>query len=350
MSGYAADTKARIAEKAQALGFSAVGFTRAEGAGERADLERFLADGRQGGMAWIKDTRDVRGKPEAIWPEARGVIVLGASYAPADNTPADSTTAAIALYARRRDYHDVLKKRLKVLARWIADTCGGEARVFVDTAPLMEKPLASRAGLGWQGKHTNLVSRRFGSWLLLGEVFTTLDLPPDTPAEDLCGTCDACLKACPTGALDKPYQIDARRCISYLTIEHREAIGPDLAARMGNRVFGCDDCLTACPWTKFAPPRPSPTDDEGLAERADLARVKLADLARLDDAQFRKLFAGTSIKRTGRERLIRNAAIAIGNSGDKSLAPAARALCRDPSDLVRRAAALAMIRLAGFIS
>ena len=293
-------TKAKIAEKARALGFSAVGFARLHGAGERAGLEQFLAQGRHGGMHWMRDDRDVRGRPEAIWPEARSAVVLGASYAPdaSDKITADPTAAQIALYARRRDYHDVLKKRLKVLARWIAETCGGQVKIFVDTAPVMEKPLAQRAGLGWQGKHTNLVSRQFGSWLLLGEVFTTLELPPDAPAEDLCGTCDACIRACPTGALDAPYRMDARRCISYLTIEHKDAVAPDLAAQMGNRIFGCDDCLAACPWTKFAPPMPDPE----MAERGDLARVKLADLAALDDAAFRKLFAGTSIKRTARAR------------------------------------------------
>ena len=346
MTEDAAGIKARIAEKARALGFSAVGFTPARGLGERAALERVLADGRAGGMAWMKDERDVRGRPEALWPEARTVIVLGASYAPAASPFSDPTSARIALYARRRDYHDVLKKRLKALARWIADTGGGEVRVFVDTAPVMENPLAQRAGIGWQGKHTNLVSRQFGSWLLLGEVFTTLELPPDAPAEDLCGTFDACLKACPTGALDAPYRIDARRCSSYLTSEHQDAIAPDLAAQMGNRVFGCDDCLAACPWTKFAPP----PDDPEMAEREELTQLKLADLAGLDDAAFRVLFAGTSIKRTGRDHVARNVAVAIGNSGDKALAPAARALCKDPSELVRRAAAWAMMRLAGFIA
>ncbi len=346
MHDGAASLKATIAEKARALGFSAVGFARAQGQGERVGLEQFLAQGRHGSMAWMRDERDVRGRPEALWPAARSIIVLGASYAPAEPSSANAGEAAIALYARRRDYHDVLKKRLKVLARWTAETHGGEARVFVDTAPVMEKPLAQRAGLGWQGKHTNLVSRQFGSWLLLGEVFTTLELPPDTPAEDLCGTCDACIKACPTGALDAPYRMDARRCISYLTIEHKDAIAPDLAAQMGNRVFGCDDCLVACPWTKFAPP----PNDPDMIERADLARIKLVDLAALDDKAFRALFAGTSLKRTGRERVARNAAIAIGNSGDKALAPVARALCKDDSELVRRAAALAMMRLAGFMS
>ena len=304
--------KSRIVDKARALGFAAVGFTRAAGTGERASLERFLAEGRHGDMAWMQDARSVRGSPEAIWPQARSVVALGLSYAPDGNPLApldDPGQAAIALYALRRDYHHVLKKRLKALARWITETFAAETRVFVDTAPVMEKPLSQRAGIGWQGKHTNLVSREFGSWLLLGEVFTTLDLPPDAPAEDICGSCDACVRACPTGALDAPYQIDARRCISYLTIEHKGDIPPDLARQMGNRVFGCDDCLAACPWNKFA----GPAADPEMAERDDLARFKLADLVRLDDAQFRKLFAGTPIKRTGHARMMRNVRIALAN-------------------------------------
>ena len=305
--------KLRIADKARALGFVAVGFARARGAGEREGLERFLAEGREGDMAWMRDGRDVRGRPESIWPEARSAIVVGATYAPAGNPLAplaDPNHAAIALYALRKDYHDVLKKRLKELARWMAENFAGEQRVFVDTAPVMEKPLAGRAGIGWQGKHTNLVSREHGSWLLLGEVFTTLDLPPDAPAEDICGSCDACVRACPTGALDAPYRIDARRCISYLTIEHKGDIPPELARRMGNRVFGCDDCLAACPWNKFAPHVPDPA----WPARDDLARFKLADLLRLDDAQFRELFAGTPVKRTGHKRMIRNVRIALDNS------------------------------------
>jgi epoxyqueuosine reductase len=305
--------KARIAAQARALGFAAVGVTRAFGAGERADLDRFMAEGRAGDMAWMRDRRDVRGRPEAIWPNARSAIVVGASYAPKENPLAsldDSSRAAIALYALRKDYHDVVKKRLNALARWMAASFACETRVFVDTAPVMEKPLAQRAGIGWQGKHTNLVSREFGSWLLLGEVFTTLELPPDAPAEDICGSCDACVRACPTGALDAPYRIDARRCISYLTIEHKGAIAPELARAMGNRVFGCDDCLAACPWNKFAPA----ANDPEWPERADLARFRLVDLIGLDDPSFRKLFAGTSIKRTGHGRMVRNAKITLENS------------------------------------
>ena len=308
--------KAQIADKARAMGFAAVGVARAQGAGERAGLERFLGDGRHGDMAWMRDARDVRGKPEAIWPEAKSAIVVGVSYAPAGDPLAplaNLAEAAIALYARRRDYHDVLKKRIKALARWIAESFACEVRVFVDTAPVMEKPLAARAGLGWQGKHTNLVSREFGSWLLLGEVFTTLNLPPDTPALDICGSCDACVRACPTGALDAPYRIDARRCISYLTIEHKGEIPSDLARQMGNRVFGCDDCLAACPWNKFAPAAADPD----MAERNDMARLKLADLVSLDDAQFRKLFAGTPVKRTGHARMQRNVQIALDNASRK---------------------------------
>ena len=308
--------KAQIADKARAMGFAAVGVASALGAGEREGLDRFLADGRAGDMDWMRDARDVRGRPEAIWPEAKSAIVLGASYAPAGDPLAplaDPTEAAIALYARRRDYHDVLKKRLKALARWISETFACEVKVFVDTAPVMEKPLAARAGIGWQGKHTNLVSREFGSWLLLGEIFTTLDLPPDAPALDICGSCDACVRACPTNALDAPYRIDARRCISYLTIEHKGDIPPDLARQMGNRVFGCDDCLAACPWNKFA----GPATDPEIAERDDMARFRLADLARLDDAQFRKLFARTPVKRTGHARMMRNVQIALDNAAGK---------------------------------
>jgi epoxyqueuosine reductase len=310
--------KVRIADKARGLGFAAVGIARAEGAGERQSLERFLAEGRAGDMAWMRDRRDVRGKPEAIWTDARSVVVVGFSYAPSGEplaALADPETAAIALYARRCDYHDVIKKRLDALARWMVEEFGGETRVFVDTAPVMEKPLAQRAGIGWQGKHTNLVSREFGSWLLLGEVFTTLELPPDAPAEDICGSCDACVRACPTGALDAPYRIDARKCISYLTIEHKGEIAPELARLMGNRVFGCDNCLAACPWNKFAPPANDPATDPALAERAEFARFRLADLARLDDAGFRKTFAGTPIKRTGHTRMMRNIGIARENSG-----------------------------------
>jgi len=315
MGGDARAVKARIADQARALGFAAVGVARAEGAGERAGLERFLAENRAGDMAWMRDARDVRGDPKAIWPGARSAVVVGASYAPNEDPLAqlaDAGAAAVALYARRKDYHDVLKKRLKALARWMAESFGCETRVFVDTAPVMEKPLAQRAGIGWQGKHTNLVSRGHGSWLLLGEVFTDLDLPPDAPAEDICGSCDACVRACPTGALDAPYQIDARKCISYLTIEHKGEIAPELARHMGNRVFGCDDCLAACPWNKFAPP----AHDPAWPERADLGRLRLADLARLDDAAFREIFAGTAVKRTGHARLMRNVAIALRNSSD----------------------------------
>jgi epoxyqueuosine reductase len=305
--------KSRIVNQARAMGFAAVGVARAEGAGEREGLERFLAEGRHGDMAWMRDVRDVRGKPEAIWPAAKSAIVVGVSYAPAGNplaSLADRSRAAIALYARRRDYHDVLKRRLKALAHWIADTFACEVKVFVDTAPVMEKPLAARAGIGWQGKHTNLVSREFGSWLLLGEVFTSLDLPPDALAEDICGSCDACVRACPTGALDAPYRIDARRCVSYLTIEHKGEIPPEFAHLTGNRVFGCDDCLAACPWNKFA----RACADPELAEREDLARFRLADLARLDDASFRALFAKTPIKRTGHARMMRNVRVALDNA------------------------------------
>lgn len=339
------DTKRRIADKARDLGFAACGFARAQGAGsDKVDLARFLAMGRHGDMGWMADVRGVRGDAAAMWPEARTAVCLGASYAPAAD-PRDQAAHKdrgwIAAYAKGRDYHDVLKKRLKALATWIADDTGAEVKVFVDTAPVMEKPLAARAGLGWQGKHTNLVSRAYGSWLFLAEVLTTLDLPPDEPHADLCGSCDACRQACPTDALAEPYKIEPRECISYLTIEHKGAIPPALMERMGNRIYGCDDCLAACPWNKFAPP---PAED-AFRPRAELDRPRLADLAQLDDAQFRALFAGSPIKRTGRDRFVRNVAAAMGNAGDPAMVPVLERLAGDASPLVADAARWALGRL-----
>lgn len=302
----AGDAKAEIRAGALSFGFDAVGFTRAEADEvDGRNLRRYIAEGRHGDMAWMARDVERRADPRAVWPQARSAVCLGVNYGPADDPCAiheEAGRAAISVYARGRDYHKVVKKQLKAFGRWLAATYGCEARVFVDTAPVMEKPLAMRAGLGWIGKHTNLVSRRFGSWLFLGEVFTTLELPPDPPATDHCGSCDACLRACPTDALSTPYTIDPRRCIAYLTIEREGPIPADLASALGNRIFGCDDCLAACPWNKFA----SPTGHEDLRPRADLTAPRLADLAALSEGEFRTRFAGTAIRRTGYERMRRN--------------------------------------------
>jgi epoxyqueuosine reductase len=294
-------------------------------------------------MAWMADQR--RGDPRALWPEVRAVILLGLNYGP-DRDPLDMLEqprrAAISVYAQGDDYHDVIKQRLKTLARWLVATAGGDVKVFVDTAALMEKPLATAAGIGWQGKHTNLVSREFGSWLFIGAIFTTLALQPDAAERDHCGTCRACLDVCPTAAFPSPYRLDARRCISYLTIEHKGPIARELRPLMGNRIYGCDDCLAVCPWNKFA----RAGREAKLAARTTLREPELADLARLDDAAFRALFAKTAIKRTGRDRFVRNVLIAIGNSADPALAPEAERLLSDPSPLVRGAAVWALARLA----
>jgi epoxyqueuosine reductase len=341
----AADPRPAIRAKARDLGFAAVGFAAVtDDAENRIDLEKFLALGRHGDMAWMRDRRGVRGRLKTLWPEARSAIALGVNYGPGADPLAAldrRDRGAISVYARGKDYHDLLKKRLMALARWLGATHGGEARVFVDTAPVMEKPLAERAGIGWQGKHTNLVSREFGSWLFLGEVFTTLDLPSDAPHADMCGTCDRCREACPTGALPEPYRIDPTRCVSYLTIEHKGGIAPALMERMGNRVYGCDDCLAVCPWNKFA----TPTGEAAFHAREGLSAPALAGLARLDDAGFRAMFAGTAIKRTGRDRFVRNVLIAIGNTGDPALRTIAEERLNDSSVLVREAAKWAIERL-----
>jgi epoxyqueuosine reductase len=339
------DEKEAIRERAMGLGFAAVGFAGAETDGETADaLARFLSLGRHGDMRWLARTAARRGAPKALWPAAESVVVAAANYGPANDplaAPADRGRGAVSVYAHGDDYHDLVKKRLKRLARWMAETYGCQVKVFVDTAPVMEKPLAERAGVGWQGKHTNLVSRAFGSWLFLGEVFTTLPIPPDRPEADHCGSCDRCLRACPTGALPEPYRIDPLRCISYLTVEHEGDIAPELMARMGSRVYGCDDCLAVCPWNKFAPPSAEPA----FRPRPELASPNLADLALLDDAGFRRLFRKSAVKRTGRDRFVRNVAVAVGNSGDAGLLPVARRLAGDASPLVRAAAAWAVRRL-----
>ena len=343
----AADARDLIRAEALRIGFDAVGFARAHLAEEsRARLARFLADGMHGGMGWLEARADQRAHPQALWPDAVSVISLGLNYAPEDDplaTLAQPDRATVSVYARNRDYHDVVKKRLKALGQWMVHRFKGtELKVFVDTAPVMEKPLAQQAGLGWQGKHTNLVSRAHGSWLFLGEIFCTLDLAPDAAERDHCGSCDACLRACPTDAFPAPYRLDARRCIAYLTIEHHGPIPLEFRARMGNRIYGCDDCLAVCPWNKFATAHTEPA----FAPRAALDAPKLAELATLDDAAFRLLFSGSPIKRIGRDRFVRNVLVAIGNSGDPALLPVAQTLCKDPDPVVAECARWAVGRLA----
>ena len=331
--------------EAKKHGFDIVGVARPDAMPlAKQRLHQFLAEGAHGDMIWMETTAERRGDPLALWPEVRSVIMLGLNYGP-DHDPLEILKSrergAISVYAKGEDYHEVIKPRLKDIARWLIAQAGGDVKVFVDTAAVMEKPLAAAAGLGWQGKHTNLVSREFGSWLFLGAIFTTLDLPPDQPERDSCGTCRACLDVCPTAAFPEPYRLDARRCISYLTIEHKGPIPRDMRASIGNRIYGCDDCLAVCPWNKFA----QAGRNARLAAR-DVARAPmLEELARLDDAAFRKLFAKTAVKRTGRERFIRNVLVAIGNSGDIALASSAERLLDDGSPLVRGAAVWALGRL-----
>ena len=287
---------------------------------------------------------DRRGDPRVLWPEVRAIVMLGINYGPQHDPLAilkQRTQGAVSVYALGDDYHDVIKPRLKRIGRWLIDCAGGDVKVFVDTAAVMEKPLAAAAGLGWQGKHTNLVSRERGSWLFLGAIFTTLDLPADSPEQDHCGNCRACLDVCPTAAFPAPYRLDARRCISYLTIEHKRPIPRDLRPLIGNRIYGCDDCLAVCPWNKFA----QAGREIRLTARAALRAPQLADLVRLDDAGFRALFAKSAVKRIGRDRFVRNVLIAIGNSGDRALAPEAERLITDSSPLVRGAAVWALARL-----
>ncbi|MEI4471339.1 tRNA epoxyqueuosine(34) reductase QueG [Frigidibacter sp. MR17.24] len=340
------ELRGRLAARAQDEGFTAMGICAPDaipGAAER--LAAFVAEGRHGQMAWMAERMAWRGDPAALWPEARSVIMLAESYAP-DHDPrgvlARPDRGAVSVYAQGKDYHDLVKKRLKRLGRWLIDAAGAgtQIKVFVDTAPVMEKPLAAAAGLGWQGKHTNLLGRGFGNWVFLGAIFTTLDLPKDTPAREACGSCTACLDACPTAAFPAPFQLDARRCISYLTIEHRGPVEPELRALMGNRIYGCDDCLAACPWNKFA----AAAHEIGYAPR-EAEPPLLAELAALDDAAFRARFAGSPIKRIGRDRMVRNVAYAIGNSGLPELAPAVAALTGDPDPTVAEAAAWALARL-----
>jgi epoxyqueuosine reductase len=337
--------KSALTAQARAEGFDAVGIATAAAIPElRERLSAFLASGAHGDMDWLAATAERRTSPQALWSEARSVIMLGLNYGPDEDPLAvlqERSRAAISVYAKGDDYHELIKKKLKSIARWLVASAGGDVKVFVDTAAVMEKPLAVRAGLGWQGKHTNVVSRQFGSWLFLGAIFTTLELPTDTLGEDACGSCSACLDVCPTDAFPAPYKLDARRCISYLTIEHKGPIPRDLRERMGNRIFGCDDCLAVCPWNKFA----QVGREAKLAAREALRAPSLAELARLDDAQFRTLFSKSPVKRTGRDRFIRNVLIAIGNSADASLAPEAERLLNDASPLVRGAAVWALGKL-----
>ena len=342
---HAADPKAAIRDQALALGFDAVGFAEAAlGADARRGLAAYIERGYHGDMGWLAGTAARRGDPKALWPEARSVVALALNYAPAED-PLDALArrdrGTVSVYARGRDYHDVLKARLKALARWMHEALECRVKVFVDTAPVMEKPLAQAAGLGWQGKHTNLVSRGFGSWLFLGEVYTDLALAPDEAERDHCGSCRKCLEACPTDAFPAPYRLDARRCISYLTIEHKGHIAPEFRAAMGNRIYGCDDCLAVCPWNKFA----ARTHETAFLPRAELTAPRLADLAGLEDADFRALFAGSPIKRTGRDRFLRNVLIALGNSGDARQASVAESRLEDASPLVRAMAVWALRRL-----
>jgi epoxyqueuosine reductase len=307
-------------------------------------LRTFLAEGAHGDMDWMAAKSDRRGDPRTMWPDVRSIVLLGVNYGPRGDPLAilqERTRGAISVYAQGDDYHEVIKPRLKNLGRWLIEQAGGDIKVFVDTAAVMEKPLAEAAGLGWQGKHTNLVSLELGSWLFLGAIFTTLELAQDTPARDHCGTCHACLDVCPTEAFPAPYRLDARRCISYLTIEHKGAIPRELRALMGNRIYGCDDCLAVCPWNKFA----QAGREMKLQAREMLRAPQLAELARLDDAGFRALFAKSAVKRIGRNRFLRNVLIAIGNSEDAGVAVEAERLLGDASPLVRGAAVWALGRL-----
>ena len=346
MTSNPSEIAAAIKAAAKAIGFDVVRFTSADTKTQAAEgLTDFVAQGRHGDMTWMKETADRRSHPQRLWPDAKSIIVLGLNYGP-DHDPMESLAhtdrGVISVYARNRDYHDVIKKRLKRLGRWMAAQWSCELKVFVDTAPVMEKPLAQAAGVGWQGKHTNVVSRDFGSWLFLGEVFTTLELPVDPTEGDHCGQCQNCLDICPTKAFPAPYQLDARRCISYLTIEHKGQIAPEFRKPMGNRIYGCDDCLAVCPWNKFA--QLGTTDQ--LLPRDDLTGPKLSDLAQLDDADFRAYFSGSPIKRIGRDRFVRNVLVAIGNADDPSLRPIAEGLLNDSSPLVRGMAVWAVGQIA----
>ena len=334
---------ARITAQARELGFADVGFAGAAGGANWGDdLKSWLDQGCHGQMDWMAAHQDRRVSPQGLWPEARSVVALAWNYATPVTACCDPNHGAVSVYALGQDYHDIVKTRLKALARWMVQHLGGDVKVFVDTAPVMEKPVAAQTRLGWQGRHTNLVSSKLGTWFFLGEIYTTLDLPPDPPHRHRCGICRTCEYTCPTGALADNH-LDARRCISYLTIEHQGPIAPDLAAHMGNWIYGCDLCLGACPWNRFA----TPHTHAALQPRAELLAPALADLAQLDDAAFRQVFAGSPIKRSGRNRLVRNVAIAMGNSGNAAFAPRLRSLCQDADAGVLAAAEWALRRLSG---
>ncbi len=339
------DLKDRLIDKAREEGFAMARVCLPDAVPDvPARMAAFLDAGRHGQMTWLEARSSWRGDPRELWQDVRSIVMLAEPYTP-DHDPMDDLErpdrGVVSVYARNRDYHDVCKKRLKRLARWLVAETGCEVKVFVDTAPVPEKPLGEAAGLGWQGKHTNLVSRELGNWFFLGALFTTLDLPPDAGETDHCGTCRRCLDVCPTDAFPAPYQLDARLCISYLTIEHRGPVDEDLRPKLGNRIYGCDDCLAVCPWNKFA----AESRDIRYAARDDLAAPRLAELAVLDDAAFRSKFSGSPIKRIGRDRFVRNVLYAIGNSRDPSLLPVAERLTTDPDPTVRDAANWAFNRL-----
>lgn len=344
-----ASLKEAIRTEAERLGFVSFGFARADAvteAGER--LKAWIAAGRHGSMAWMEDRAEQRAHPQGLWPEVKSVIALAMSYAPAEDPralAAEPERARISVYAQGGDYHKTVKKALKALARFIVDAVPSELKVFVDTAPVMEKPLSAAAGIGWQGKHTNLLSRTHGNWLFLGVIFTELELEPDPPAEEHCGSCTRCLAACPTDAFDGPRRIDARRCISYLTIEHSGPIPHEFRAAIGNRIYGCDDCLAACPWNRFACQAQA---NMAFLPRAELAAPRLGDLLALDEAAFRQLFAGSPIKRIGVKRFLRNCLTAAGNSGDARLLGRVEALLDDADPVVAEAAEWARARLQSF--
>jgi epoxyqueuosine reductase len=340
-----AELKLALSAEARALGFDRLGISGPDGIGDAGGhFHAFIEAGAHGDMDWLAANPERRADPRVLWPDVRSIVMLGVNYGPDEDPLAileQRTRGTISVYARGDDYHDIIKKRLKALGRWLVANSGGAVKVFVDTAAVMEKPLAQAAGLGWQGKHTNLVSRELGSWLFLGAIFTTQDLPHDDACEDHCGSCQACLDICPTSAFQAPYTLDARRCISYLTIENKGPIPREFRKAMGNRIYGCDDCLAVCPWNKFA----QAGREAKLAARDELRAPELASLAKLEDTAFRQLFSKSPVKRIGRDRFVRNVLTAIGNSNDKALAAEAERLVRDESPLVRGAAVWALSQL-----
>ena len=334
--------KEEIRAYALKAGFDVVGFAPPQlPEAIREDLQAYIAEGRHGEMAWMPETAERRSSPHKLWDGVKSVMVLGLNYGPGVDPLAihqRQDRGAISIYAQGKDYHDVVKKRLKAIARWMVERFECDLKVFVDTAPVMEKPLAQLAGLGWQGKHTNIVSREFGAWLFLGEIFTTLDLPPDEPETDHCGDCTRCIDACPTGAITAPYQVDGRACISYLNIELKNHIPEEYRAAMGNRIYGCDDCFAVCPWNKFA----SVTDEEAFQPRGHTQSPRLSDLTTLDDPTFRKVFSGSPVKRVGRDRMLRNTLIALGNSKDPEALESVEKHLNEENELVREAAQWAL--------